>query len=131
MLYAVEIQSAPVNGYQDVEVISSSLSVEAQFDSYTAQKRVRELKDGETLALVNRFTGRTLRTFVPEPKVDLSGIKLTDAMRKALDTATSDGVSGAANTLKALATRGLVEADKGGYRLSSLGRQYRAQRKGA
>lgn len=84
--------------------------------------------------LMNTDTGRVLRTHLfPVAQIDLSGIKLTDAMTKALfaDEAPLVGLPGASNTLRALESRGLVKRDNVGVaRLTSLGRQYRAQKKG-
>lgn len=86
----------------------------------------------DAVTLVNLHTRKVLRHV--EREVQLPALKLTDAMRKALfaDEAPLVGLPGAPNTLKALEARGLVKRDNVGVaRLTSLGRQYRAQKKGA
>lgn len=62
--------------------------------------------------------------------VTTPALKLSDAMRQALDSDDSGltGVSGKANTLKALESRGLVKIHNDGVaRFTDLGRQYRSQ----
>lgn len=98
----------------------------AAFDHMVAQNRIT----GERVELRSRANGRLLRFREAVVQVDLSGIKLTDAMRKALDSQ-EDLIPARAATLKALETRGLAQKTDDGYRLTNLGRQYRAQKKGA
>lgn len=83
------------------------------------------------LVLMNTDTGKVLRTHM-FPVAQLPALKLTDAMRKALasDDSGLTGLSGKANTLRALEARGLVKLDNVGVaKLTNLGRQY--QKKGA
>lgn len=100
----------------------------AAFDYMVAQNRVT----GEVTEIRDRATGRLVRS--RGHVAQLPALKLTDAMRKALfaDEAPLVGLPGAPNTLKALEARGLVKRDNVGVaRLTNLGRQYRAQKKGA
>ena len=81
------------------------------------------------LVLMNTDTGKVLRTHM-FPVAQLPALKLSDAMTRALSTTTKDGyVTGAANTLKALANKGLLQANGAKYQITNLGRQY--QKKGA
>lgn len=102
----------------------------AAFDHMVAENR----RTGQAMEIWNRETGKMLRRRETVTKIDLSSIKLTDAMRKALESDDSGltGLSGKVNTLRALESRGLVKLDNCSVaRLTSLGRQYRAQKKGA
>lgn len=82
----------------------------------------------EAATLVNLSTRKVLRHV--ENAVKLPALKLSDAMTRALSTTTKDGyVTGAANTLKALANKGLLQANGAKYQITNLGRQY--QKKGA
>lgn len=85
----------------------------------------------KTMRLVNVTTGKILKVWdVNQETVDLPALKLSDAMTRALSTTTRDGyVTGAANTLKALANKGLLQANGAKYQITNLGRQY--QKKGA
>lgn len=87
-------------------------------------------RNGVEMASLFNAAGELLRRV--ENAVKLPALKLTDAMRKALDSAQETGIlaEGRANTLKALEDRGLVAiAKSGAAKLTSLGRQY--QKKGA
>lgn len=82
------------------------------------------------LVLMNTDTGKVLRThlFPVQAQEPVAKIKLTDAMRKALDSDDNAllGLPGAPNTLKALEARGLVSRDNcGTAHLTDLGRKYR------
>lgn len=96
-------------------------------DKFLAAKR----NGAEAVTLVNLHTRKVLRHV--ERAVQLPALNLTDAMAKALASAEETGIltQGRSNTLKALEDRGLVAiAKSGAAKLTSLGRQYRAQKKG-
>jgi hypothetical protein len=112
----------------------------AAFDAYAVMKRnAADLSPGTLVTLARVVEGRTMdrtvrwfETPAPAPvvkeKVALEPIKLSDAMRAALDSDDTGimGLAGKANTLKALEARGLVKIQNDGVaRLTDLGRQYR------
>lgn len=116
-------------------IVSPSTSVKAKltndvgvaFDHMVAENR----RTGQVVEIRDRNNGRLVRS--RGAVAELPALKLSDAMTKALfaDEAPLVGLPGAPNTLKALEARGLVKRDNVGVaRLTSLGRQYRAQKKG-
>jgi hypothetical protein len=59
------------------------------------------------------------------PVIEVPALKLSDAMQRALSSVTKDGyVTGAANTLKALANKGLLQANGAKFQVTDTGRQY-------
>lgn len=94
----------------------------AAYDYMVSQHRVT----GDVVELRDRRDGRLLRA--RGRVATLPAIKLSEAMTRALSTTTKDGyVTGAANTLKALANKGLLQVSGGKYQVTSLGRQYQRQ----
>ncbi len=107
--------------------VSNLAGLSDLMDKFLVSKR-----DGVPATLSNIHTRKVLRTFTPAPVVEekaaLEPIKLSDAMRAALDSDDSGitGLAGKANTLRALESRGLVKIQGDGVaRLTDLGRQYR------
>lgn len=116
-------------------IVSPSTSVKAKltndvgvaFDHMVAENR----RTGQVVEIRDRNNGRLVRS--RGAVAELPTLNLTDAMAKALASAEETGIltQGRSNTLKALEDRGLVAiAKSGAAKLTNLGRQYRAQKKG-
>lgn len=130
--YAVKTLNADNQGTR-----SKVVSLSEAFDRYAALKRSKSHLGPDTIVALahvkeGRTMDRTVRFFQTE-SAPLPALKLTDAMAKALASAEETGIltQGRSNTLKALEDRGLVAiAQSGAAKLTNLGRQYRAQKKG-
>lgn len=131
-MYALTIVTGTISN----DTYTEGKGLSDMMDKYLSTKRnSKDLAPGSrvSLSVIEGGVLRPVRQFETE-SAPLPALKLSDAMTKALfaDEAPLVGLPGAPNTLKALEARGLVKRDNVGVaRLTNLGRQYRAQKKGA
>src|SRR5688500_19565437 len=118
-MYSLFTTSGPASISQGNVVYGKGLS--DMMDKFLVLRRnSKDLYPGSEVVLANA-SGKTLRKFTTA-KAEAPALKLSEAMQKALDSATTNSLIGAPNTLKALAKKGLAQhhgEDRKSTRLNS------------